>query len=40
MSLLLVLQLLVLQPAIAQQEDEPPSVKELLMDPYILIASG
>ncbi|KAK4018073.1 synaptic vesicular amine transporter [Daphnia magna] len=34
------LQLLVLQPAIAQQEDEPPSVKELLMDPYILIASG
>jgi len=36
----LVLQLLVLQPAIAQQEDEPPSVKELLMDPYIIVAAG
>ena len=35
-----VLQLLVLQPAIAQQEDEPPSVKELLMDPYIIVAAG
>nr|CAH0112110.1 unnamed protein product [Daphnia galeata] len=34
------LQLLVLQPAIAQQEDEPPSVKELLMDPYIIVAAG
>ena len=31
---------MVLQPAIAQQETEPPSVKELLMDPYILIAAG
>lgn len=38
--LMLVLQLLVLQPAIAQQEDEPPSVKELLMDPYIIVAAG
>ena len=35
-----VLQLLVLQPAVAQQEDEPPSVKELLMDPYIIVAAG
>lgn len=36
-----VLQLLVLQPAIAHQEDaEPPSVKELLMDPYIIVAAG
>jgi len=35
-----VLQLLVLQPAIAKQEEQPPSVKELLMDPYILVAAG
>jgi len=34
------LQLLVLQPAIAKQEEQPPSVKELLMDPYILVAAG
>lgn len=34
------LQLMVLQPAIAHQEEQPPSVKELLMDPYIIIASG
>lgn len=31
---------MVLQPAIAHQEEQPPSVKELLMDPYIIIASG
>ena len=31
---------MVLQPAIAHQEEQPPSVKELLMDPYIIIAAG
>ncbi len=35
-----VLQLMVLQPAVAHQEEKPPSVKELLMDPYIIVAAG
>ena len=39
-SFVVVLQLMVLQPAIAHQEEQPPSVKELLQDPYIIIASG
>lgn len=34
------LQLLVLQPAVVKSEDEAPSLKTLITDPYILIASG
>ncbi|KAF4522407.1 hypothetical protein B566_EDAN007657 [Ephemera danica] len=34
------LQLLVLQPAIVRTESEPPSLKALVMDPYIIIAAG
>lgn len=35
-----VLQLFMLQPSIVQQESEPPSLKALVCDPYILIAAG
>lgn len=35
-----VLQLLVLQPGIVKTDLEPPSLKSLITDPYILIASG
>ncbi|XP_021948937.1 synaptic vesicular amine transporter [Folsomia candida] len=35
-----VLQLLVLQPGIVRQEAEAPSLKALLMDPYIIVAAG
>merc|ERR550519_199965 len=34
------LQLLVLQPSILKNDDEPPSLKALICDPYILVASG
>ncbi|XP_071051011.1 synaptic vesicular amine transporter isoform X2 [Onthophagus taurus] len=34
------LQLLMLQPAVVRQESEPPSLKALATDPYILIAAG
>uniref|UniRef100_A0A1B6CQC7 Major facilitator superfamily (MFS) profile domain-containing protein n=1 Tax=Clastoptera arizonana TaxID=38151 RepID=A0A1B6CQC7_9HEMI len=34
------LQLLLLQPGIVKQEAEPPSLKALVMDPYIVIAAG
>ncbi len=34
------LQLLVLQPKVTRSEDEAPSLKALIMDPYILIAAG
>uniref|UniRef100_A0A8D8SK42 Synaptic vesicular amine transporter n=3 Tax=Cacopsylla melanoneura TaxID=428564 RepID=A0A8D8SK42_9HEMI len=34
------LQLLLLQPGIVKQEVEPPTLKSLVMDPYILIAAG
>ena len=34
------LQLLVLQPTVIKSEDDPPSLKTLISDPYILIASG
>lgn len=34
------LQLLVLQPKVVRSEDEAPSLKSLVMDPYILIAAG
>ena len=34
------LQLLVLQPKVVKSEDEAPSLKALIMDPYILIAAG
>lgn len=34
------LQLLVLQPGVKQQEVEPPSLKELVSDPYIVMAAG
>lgn len=35
-----VLQLLMLQPSVVRQESDPPSLKALIMDPYILIAAG
>lgn len=35
-----VLQLFMLQPSIVHQESEPPSLKALVCDPYILIAAG
>ncbi len=34
------LQLLVLQPGVKQQEIEPPSMKALITDPYIIMAAG
>nr|CAD7196315.1 unnamed protein product [Timema douglasi] len=34
------LQLLMLQPAVVRQESDPPSLKALVMDPYIVIAAG
>ncbi|XP_050528490.1 synaptic vesicular amine transporter isoform X2 [Daktulosphaira vitifoliae] len=34
------LQLLLLQPGIVKTEGEPPSLKSLIMDPYIIIAAG
>merc|ERR1719187_617098 len=34
------LQLLVLQPAVLRNEEDPPSLKALVTDPYILVASG
>ncbi|XP_044735095.1 synaptic vesicular amine transporter [Chrysoperla carnea] len=34
------LQLLMLQPSVVRQESDPPSLKALIMDPYILIAAG
>ncbi|XP_043273073.1 synaptic vesicular amine transporter isoform X2 [Venturia canescens] len=35
-----VLQLLMLQPAVVYTETDPPSLKSLMMDPYIVIAAG
>lgn len=35
-----VLQLFMLQPSIVHQESDPPSLKALVCDPYILIAAG
>ncbi|CAH1373690.1 unnamed protein product [Tenebrio molitor] len=34
------LQLLMLQPAVVRQESDPPSLKALVTDPYIIIAAG
>ncbi|XP_063231796.1 synaptic vesicular amine transporter [Bacillus rossius redtenbacheri] len=34
------LQLLMLQPAVVLQESDPPSLKALVMDPYIIVAAG
>ncbi|XP_074041192.1 vesicular monoamine transporter [Leptinotarsa decemlineata] len=34
------LQLLMLQPAVIRQESDPPSLKQLATDPYIIIAAG
>jgi len=34
------LQLLLLQPGVVKQEAEPPSLKSLITDPYILVAAG
>lgn len=36
----LVLQLLMLQPSVVRQESDPPSLKALISDPYIVIAAG
>lgn len=38
--LFIVLQLLMLQPAVVLQETDPPSLKALVCDPYIIIAAG
>lgn len=38
--LLIVLQLLMLQPAVVRQESDPPSLKSLVSDPYIIVAAG
>jgi MFS transporter, DHA1 family, solute carrier family 18 (vesicular amine transporter), member 1/2 len=35
-----VLQLFMLQPSITRQESDPPTLKSLVSDPYILIAAG
>lgn len=35
-----VLQLFMLQPKVVIQESDPPSLKALVTDPYILIAAG
>jgi hypothetical protein len=35
-----VLQLLMLQPGVVKQESDPPSLKTLVMDPYIIVAAG
>ena len=37
---IIALQLLVLQPTVTRREEEAPSLKSLIADPYILIASG
>lgn len=34
------LQLLMLQPGVVRQESDPPSLKALVMDPYIIVAAG
>lgn len=39
-SFLSVLQLLVLQPSVVYTEAEPPSLKSLITDPYIVLAAG
>jgi len=35
-----VLQLLMLQPSVVYTEAEPPSLKSLVTDPYIILAAG
>lgn len=35
-----VLQLFMLQPSIVHQDSDPPSLKSLVSDPYIIIAAG
>ncbi len=40
MSVITGLQMLVLQPGVTRSEEEAPSLKALICDPYILIASG
>jgi hypothetical protein len=39
-DLVAVLQLLMLQPGVVRQESDPPSLKALVMDPYIIVAAG
>jgi len=39
-DLVAVLQLLMLQPGVVRQESDPPSLKSLIMDPYIIVAAG
>ncbi|CAK1587890.1 unnamed protein product [Parnassius mnemosyne] len=34
------LQLMILQPGVVRQETEPPSLRDLITDPYILVAAG
>lgn len=34
------LQLLVLRPAVVKTEEEAPTLKELVKDPYIIISAG
>lgn len=35
-----VLQLLMLQPSVVRQDTDPPSLKALVTDPYIIVAAG
>lgn len=39
-DLISVLQLLMLQPSVVYTEAAPPSLKSLVMDPYIILAAG
>ncbi len=32
--------MLVLQPSVVRSDDEPPTLRALITDPYIIIASG
>ncbi|KAL4714790.1 hypothetical protein ACJJTC_002649 [Scirpophaga incertulas] len=34
------LQLMILQPGVVRQESEPPSLRQLVTDPYIIVAAG
>ena len=36
----IVLQLLVLQPGVVRQDADAPSLKALLLDPYIIVSAG
>lgn len=39
-AIVVVLQLLMLQPSVVRQDTDPPSLKALVTDPYIIVAAG